>query len=81
MNKNKEFYLEDYSMEDILKTTKGYYINYKEIWSYFEEKFALTYSVVQKITKKWLGEVYNLKRVTTSHAYFHPNSSWERTII
>ena len=57
------------------------YINYKEIWSYFEEKFALTYSVVQKITKKWLGEVYNLKRVTTSHAYFHPNSSWERFII
>ena len=31
MNKNKEFYLEDYSLEDILKTTKGYYINYKEI--------------------------------------------------
>jgi len=26
MNKNKEFYLEDYSMEDILKN----YINYKE---------------------------------------------------
>ena len=57
------------------------YINYKEIWSYLEDKFALTYPVVQKITKKWLGEVYNLKRVTTSHSYFHPNSSWERYII
>ena len=57
------------------------YINHKEIWSYLEDKFALTYPVVQKITKKWLGVVYNLKRVTTSHSYFHPNSGWERYII
>ena len=57
------------------------YINHKEIWSYLEDKFALTYPVVQKITKKWLGVVYNLKRITTSHSYFHPNSNWERFII
>ena len=57
------------------------YINHKEIWSYLEDNFALTYPVVQKITKKWLGGVYNLKRVTTSHSYYHPNSSWERWII
>ena len=57
------------------------YINHKEIWSYLEDKFDLIYPVAQKITKKWLGGVYNLKRVTTSHSYFHPNSNWERFII
>ena len=57
------------------------YINHKEIWSYLEDKFDLIYPVAQKITKKWLGVVYNLKRITTSHSYFHPNSNWERFII
>ena len=46
------------------------YINHKEIWSYLEDKFDLIYPVVQKITKKWLGEVYNLKRVTTHRVFW-----------
>ena len=46
------------------------HINHKEIWSFLEDKFALTYPVVQKITKKWLGEVYNLKRVTTNRVFW-----------
>ena len=46
------------------------YINHKEIWSYLEDKFALTYPVVQKITKKWLGEVYNFRKITTNRVFW-----------
>jgi hypothetical protein len=41
------------------------YINSVEIWSFLEDKFDLTYPVVQGITKKWLDKVYNLRGVTT----------------
>ena len=41
------------------------YISYDEIWSFLKDKFDLTYPVAQAVTKKWLGEVYNLRRVTT----------------
>jgi len=41
------------------------HISYDDIWSFLEHKFDLTYPVAQAVTKKWLGEVYNLRRVTT----------------
>ena len=41
------------------------FINSVEIWSFLEDKFDLTYPVVQGITKKWLDKVYNLRGVTT----------------
>jgi hypothetical protein len=41
------------------------YINYDEIWSFFESSFGLEYQETQGITERWLGEVYNLRRVTT----------------
>jgi hypothetical protein len=41
------------------------YINSVEIWSFLEDKFDLTYPVVQGITKKWLDKDYNLRGVTT----------------
>lgn len=44
---------------------KEVYISNKEIWSYLNGKFDLTYLVVQAVTKKWLGEVYNLRGITT----------------
>ena len=47
------------------RKTEDVYINYYEIWSFLEDKFDLNYPVVQGITKKWLGEVYNLRGVTT----------------
>ena len=47
------------------RKTEDVYINYYGIWSFLEDKFDLNYPVVQGITKKWLGEVYNLRGVTT----------------
>ena len=40
------------------------YINYYEIWSVLEDKFGLYYSEIQRLTKRWLDEVYNLRGVT-----------------
>ena len=47
------------------RKSKEVYISNKEIWSYLNGKFDLTYLVVQAVTKKWLGEVYNLRGITT----------------
>ena len=41
------------------------YIGYDDIWSVLEEHFGLKYSEIQKLTKMWLGEVYNLRVITT----------------
>jgi hypothetical protein len=41
------------------------HISYDDIWGFLVHKFDLTYPVAQAVTKKWLGEVYNLRRVTT----------------
>jgi hypothetical protein len=47
------------------RKSKEVYISNKEIWSFLNGKFDLTYLVVQAVTKKWLGEVYNLRGITT----------------
>jgi hypothetical protein len=41
------------------------FINYNEIWSVLENHFGLKYSEIQELTKMWLGEVYNLRVITT----------------
>ena len=46
------------------------YINYDEIWSFFESNFGLKDKEIQGLTKKWLGEVYNLRGITTYLAYY-----------
>jgi hypothetical protein len=40
-------------------------INYDEIWSFLRSNFGLNYQETQGLTKEWLGEVYNLRGVTT----------------
>jgi hypothetical protein len=40
------------------------YINYDEIWSFLGDKFGLNYDETQKLTVRWLDEVYNLRGVT-----------------
>ena len=37
------------------------YINYDEIWSVLEDNFGLNYDETQKLTQRWLDEVYNLR--------------------
>ena len=46
------------------RKSKEVYIDYDEIWSFLEDKFDLTFSVAQAVTKKWLDEVYNLSEIT-----------------
>ena len=41
-----------------------------DIWSFLVHKFDLTYPVAQAVTKKWLGEVYNLRGITTNSKEF-----------
>ncbi len=41
------------------------HIGYDEIWSVLDEHFGLNYTEAQQLTKEWLGEVYNLRGITT----------------
>ena len=41
------------------------YICYREILSFLVDKFGLNDSETQSLTQEWLGEVYNLRGVTT----------------
>ena len=47
------------------RKNKTVYINYYEIWLVLQSHFALNYTEMQRFTKKWLDEVYNLRGVTT----------------
>ena len=48
------------------RKNKTVFLNYAEIWSFLDDKFELTHPVIQGVTKKWLGEVYNLREITTT---------------
>jgi hypothetical protein len=39
------------------------YINSDEIWSVLEDKFGIKFSGRQKLTERWLDEVYNLRNI------------------
>jgi hypothetical protein len=58
-------YEKGYNLMIYDRISKEVYINNKEILSFLDGEFSLTKPVVQAVTKKWLGEVYNLRRVTT----------------
>jgi len=47
------------------------HIDYYEIWSVLEDKFGLNYGEIQKLTRVWLDEVYNLRGVTPYFAPIH----------
>jgi hypothetical protein len=57
------------------KENKYFYINHHIIWSFFEDGIDLNYGEIQKIMKKWLDEVYNLRGVT--HLPFHTTEIFE----
>ena len=52
------------------RKSKEVYISTYDIWSFLDDKFDLTYSVIQGVTEKWLGEVYNLRGITTKPVEF-----------
>ena len=57
------------------------HIDYDEIWSVLENHFGLNYTEAQQLTKEWLGEVYNLRGITTDSNATQRNISWVRSII
>jgi len=48
------------------RKNKTVYINYDKIWSVLEDHFGLNYRETQRLTKRWLSEVYNLRGITTN---------------
>ena len=57
------------------------YFNYNEIWSFLRSNFALNYEKTQELTKVWLGEVYNLRGITTDNIHGLSHLCWMRSII
>jgi hypothetical protein len=57
------------------------HIDYDEIWSVLGEHFELSYTETQELTKEWLGEVYNLRRITTPQYLDSTLDRWVRSII
>ena len=41
-------------------------IDYDDIWSFLRSNFGLYHKEIQGLTKEWLGDVYNLRGVTTA---------------
>ena len=50
------------------------YIDYYRIWSVLSNDFGLNFDETQSLTETWLGEVYNLRGVTT-FTVRHPSGS------
>ena len=63
------------------RKSKEVYIRYDDIWGFLKDKFDLTNPVILKVTKKWLGEVYNLRGVTTETFKNVINSIWVYSTI
>jgi len=47
------------------------YIDYYRIWSVLSNNFGLNFDETQSLTETWLGEVYNLRGVTTYSDYLY----------
>ena len=43
------------------------YINYEEIWSFLESMFDMNDQQIQRVTRDWLEETYNLKGLTPNY--------------
>jgi len=64
------------------RESKVVYIDYEEIWSFLDYNFGLKYYETQRITQVWLGEVYNLRGITTTFVEGDPAAgSWVRNTI
>jgi hypothetical protein len=50
------------------KSNGHVFVDYDEIWSFFENMFSMDYLQIQYITKMWIEEHYNL-RVTRITAF------------
>ena len=60
---------------DYNKKNDVVYINYDEVWSFFETFFGMEYQQIRDITKAWVEEHYKL-RVTTTCGGFPYAKTW-----
>jgi len=54
------------------KKSGNVYVNYNEIWSFFESFFGMKHQQIQDLTKIWVEEQYNLRSTTTFGMFFVP---------
>ena len=47
------------------KKSRYVYVNYNEIWSFFESFFSMEYEQIQGVTKVWVEEQYKMGVTTT----------------
>jgi len=74
------FYLEGKKIIFDYNKKNGYvYVNYEEIWSFFESFFGMEYEQIRDLTKVWVEESYNL-RVTTTHIFHQAHMRWWRNV-
>ena len=65
-------YKKNYNFMVYDKKYKDVYIDYDEIWSFFEPNFGLNDKEIQSLTEEWLGEVYKLRGFTTTPSASKP---------
>ena len=46
------------------------YVEYKKIWSFFEDYFDLEYQDVKAITEEWMSKTYNLRGVKVDRRFW-----------
>jgi hypothetical protein len=61
------------------KKNRYVYINYNEIWSFFESFFGMEYTQIQGVIRDWLEETYNLKGLTPQYNYSNLHKQLEET--
>ena len=65
-------YKKNYNFMVYDKKYKDVYIDYDEIWSFFEFNFGLNDKEIQSLTEEWLDEVYKLRGFTTTPSASKP---------
>jgi hypothetical protein len=51
------------------KKTGYVYVSYREIWSFFESFFNMSYQQIKDITKIWVEEHYKMRVITTGSLF------------
>ena len=59
------------------RKNQNVYIRYNNVWSFLKKGFGLKYPQIRELTKKWLGQTFDLKNITTNKGCeFFENDCW-----
>jgi hypothetical protein len=65
IEENKDVYIDDKYVY-YYDSKKGiFYLSYKNIWSFFENKFNMEHTDIQQVTSIYVEKTYNLKGINT----------------